>query len=102
MGKTIVEKILSRAGSEDAHAGDIVNTKVSYFMTNDAVGELTIDAFYKLGRKPWDRSRIVDDHRIVKLGDLASESLGRGKAPKLDLRITDNVCVNRQMPLPIL
>jgi homoaconitase/3-isopropylmalate dehydratase large subunit len=45
MGKTIVEKILSRAAAEDAYAGDIVNTSISYLMTNDAVGELTIEAF---------------------------------------------------------
>ena len=45
MGKTIVEKILARAsGSNDAAAGDIVSAKVSFLMTNDAVGELTVKA----------------------------------------------------------
>jgi 3-isopropylmalate/(R)-2-methylmalate dehydratase large subunit len=67
MGKTIVEKILGRAGnSPDAGAGDIVNANVSFVMTNDAVAEPAIRAFEKLGRKPWDRERIalVLDHYI--------------------------------------
>ena len=67
MGKTIVEKILSRAsGASDVSAGDIVNGKVSYIMTNDAVGELAVEAFEKLGGTPWDSDKIVIilDHYI--------------------------------------
>lgn len=67
MGKTIAEKILARAGGKaNASAGDIVNAKVSFLMTNDAVGELTIKAFEGLGDTPWDSERIavVLDHYI--------------------------------------
>ncbi|MFP4112931.1 MAG: 3-isopropylmalate dehydratase large subunit [Spirochaetota bacterium] len=66
MGKTIVERILSRAGGADAHAGDIVDASVSYVMTNDAVGELTIKAFEELGRGMWDPGRtvVILDHYI--------------------------------------
>jgi 3-isopropylmalate/(R)-2-methylmalate dehydratase large subunit len=67
MGKTIVEKILARAGENpEARAGDIVNAAISFAMTNDAVGELTIQAFEQLGREPWDRERIavVLDHYV--------------------------------------
>ena len=40
MGKTIAEKILARAAGADAvTAGEIVTAKVSFLMTNDAVGE---------------------------------------------------------------
>ncbi|MBN1685201.1 MAG: 3-isopropylmalate dehydratase large subunit [Spirochaetales bacterium] len=67
MGKTIVEKILSHASdNSDASAGEIVNARVSFMMTNDAVGELTVDAFEKLGGIPWDSARIavILDHYI--------------------------------------
>jgi 3-isopropylmalate/(R)-2-methylmalate dehydratase large subunit len=67
MGKTIVEKILAQAGgSSDASAGEIVNAKVSFLMTNDAVGELTVRAFERLGGPPWDKKRIavVLDHYV--------------------------------------
>ena len=41
MGMTIVEKILNHAGGcKDRTAGDIVDAKISFLMTNDAVGEL--------------------------------------------------------------
>ncbi len=66
MGQTIVEKILSHAGGRRAVAGEIVDARVSYVMTNDAVGELTIDAFNRIGLPPWDPQRtvIVLDHYI--------------------------------------
>lgn len=67
MGQTIVEKILNRAGgNSNLRAGDIVNARVSAVMTNDAVGELTIQAFEAIGRKPWNKKRIavVLDHYI--------------------------------------
>lgn len=67
MGKTIVEKILNKAGGvTNLSAGDIVNAKVSWVMTNDAVAELTIDAFNAMGRPPWNRDRIavILDHYI--------------------------------------
>ncbi len=67
MGKTIVEKILARAGADNnASAGDIVNAEVSFLMTNDAVAELTVQAFRELGGPPWDKERIavILDHYI--------------------------------------
>ena len=58
MGKTIVEKILGRAGGKpNASAGDIVDAEIDFLMTNDAVGELTVQAFEELGRAPWDTRR---------------------------------------------
>mgnify|MGYP000377404435 CR=1 FL=1 len=68
MGKTIVEKILSHAAdSDDGVAGDIVNARVSHLMTNDAVGELTVNAFTGIrNAAPWDKNRIsvVLDHYV--------------------------------------
>jgi len=67
MGKTMAEKVLGQAGGNtEAAAGDIVNAKVSFLMTNDAVGELTIQAFEGLADAPWDGKRIavVLDHYI--------------------------------------
>ena len=67
MGKTIVEKILAQAsGQSGVSAGDIVVAKASFLMTNDAVGELTVDAFEKLGRTPWNKEKIavILDHYV--------------------------------------
>ena len=67
MGQTIAEKMLGHAGGvPDVRAGEIVNARISYLMTNDAVGELTVEALEKLGRKPWDPSRVtvILDHYI--------------------------------------
>jgi 3-isopropylmalate/(R)-2-methylmalate dehydratase large subunit len=63
----MVEKIVGHAGgSDDSVAGDIVNACVSHLMTNDAVGELTIEAFAGIQSAVWDPSRIsvVLDHYI--------------------------------------
>ncbi len=103
MGKTIVEKILSRAGSEDARAGDIVNAGVSYLMTNDAVGELTVDAFCKIGRKPWDLNRIVViiDHYIPASSENAARvhKLLREFAKKHGVHLFDGEGVCHQLML---
>ena len=66
MGKTISEKILSHASGTDARAGDIVDARVSYAMTNDAVGELTVKAVEELEASPWesDRTVVVLDHYV--------------------------------------
>jgi homoaconitate hydratase family protein len=68
MGKTMVEKILSHAaGSDDGVAGDIVDARVSHLMTNDAVGELMVNAFANIqNAAPWNRDRIcvVLDHYV--------------------------------------
>ena len=67
MGKTIVEKILGRAGgTPGASAGETVSAEVDFLMTNDAVGELTVQAFEEIGREPWDREKIavILDHYV--------------------------------------
>jgi 3-isopropylmalate/(R)-2-methylmalate dehydratase large subunit len=67
MGRTIVEKILNNAGEcSDLAAGDIVDARVSYLMTNDAVAELTLAAFEAIHAEPWDKERIaiILDHYI--------------------------------------
>lgn len=67
MGKTIVEKILNHAGRrDDLAAGDIVNAGVSFLMTNDAVGELTLKAFAAMKAEIWNKDRIavVLDHYV--------------------------------------
>jgi len=103
MGKTIVEKILSRAASVDAYAGDIVNASISYLMTNDAVGELTVEAFQKLGGMPWDRNRIVVvlDHYIPASSSNAARvhSLLRDFAKKTGLHLFDQQGVCHQLML---
>ena len=67
MGMTIVEKILNHAcGTSGAHAGEIVSAKISWLMTNDAVAELSIEAFEKLEKAPWNNEKIavVLDHYV--------------------------------------
>jgi 3-isopropylmalate/(R)-2-methylmalate dehydratase large subunit len=67
MGQTIVEKILNDAGGcSDLVAGDIVDARVSFLMTNDAVAELTLAAFEAIHAEPWNKERIavILDHYI--------------------------------------
>ncbi len=67
MGQTIVEKILNNAGGGgNLAAGDIVDARVSFLMTNDAVAELTLAAFEAIHAEPWDKERIavILDHYI--------------------------------------
>jgi len=104
MGKTIVEKILSRAsGSKDASAGDIVSAKVSFLMTNDAVGELTVKAFEELGEIPWDKERIavVLDHYIPATTENAARihKLLREFSIKYGLHLFDHQGVCHQVML---
>jgi 3-isopropylmalate/(R)-2-methylmalate dehydratase large subunit len=99
MGKTIVEKILARAGNNpEARAGDIVNAQISFAMTNDAVGELTIQAFEQIGREPWDKEKIaiVLDHYVPATTENAARvhALMRSFATKHGLRLfgMEGVC----------
>ncbi|RJS88271.1 homoaconitate hydratase family protein, partial [Candidatus Bathyarchaeota archaeon] len=65
MGKTISEKILSRASGRDVYAGDIAVAKIDAVMIHDGMAKLVIDAFNEMnGRRVWDPSRvlIVIDH----------------------------------------
>lgn len=65
MGKTISEKIFSRASGRDAHAGDIVIASVDAAMAHDGTAALAIDAFEQMGGDGlWDADRVslVLDH----------------------------------------
>jgi len=65
MGKTISEKILSRASGRDVYAGDIVVASIDAAMMHDGMGQLVMDAFREMGGKSlWDSTRvaIVIDH----------------------------------------
>ncbi len=102
MGKTILEKILNQAGgSRDLSAGEIVNARVSFLMTNDAVGELTVQAFETLGRMPWDKDRIavVLDHYIPATTENAARThkLLRDFARKYGLHLFDQQGVCHQL-----
>lgn len=104
MGQTIVEKILARAGDEpDASAGTIVNARIDFLMTNDAVGELTVQAFEEIGRPPWDRDRIavVLDHYIPASTENAARvhNILRRFARREGLRLFDMEGVCHQLML---
>ncbi|MGE5507183.1 MAG: 3-isopropylmalate dehydratase large subunit [Chitinophagales bacterium] len=65
MGKTIAEKILSRASGVDAHAGELVVADVDFIMGQDGTSPLAIRAFQAMnGRKVADPARVamVIDH----------------------------------------
>ncbi|MDH5441884.1 MAG: aconitase family protein, partial [Candidatus Bathyarchaeota archaeon] len=65
MGKTISEKILSKASGKDAYAGDIVVAEVHAAMAHDGTALLAIEAFEEMrGEKLWNPSRVflVLDH----------------------------------------
>ncbi len=67
MGKTISEKILSKASGEDAYAGDFVNAEIGTAMGQDGTTPLTIDAIEDMGgEEVWDPDSIaiVMDHTI--------------------------------------
>ncbi len=60
MGKTIVEKILSRASGRDVNADDIVVAEVDAAMAHDGTAPLAIEAFREMGgKKVWDPNRII-------------------------------------------
>lgn len=65
MGKTISEKILSKASGKEAYAGDIVVAEVHAAMAHDGTALLAIEAFEEMrGEKLWnpDRVFLVLDH----------------------------------------
>jgi len=65
MGKTIAEKILSRASGQDGYADDIVVAKVDFAFAQDGTAPLTIRAFKDMGgEKVFDPERVafVMDH----------------------------------------
>ena len=65
MGKTISEKILSKASNSDSHAGSMVVADIDFAMAQDGTAPLTIQALQEMGiDKVWNRERIalVFDH----------------------------------------
>jgi 3-isopropylmalate/(R)-2-methylmalate dehydratase large subunit len=59
-GKTISEKILSRASRRDAHAGELVICDVDAAMGTDASAPMTLDYFERMGG-----TRVFDPSRLV-------------------------------------
>jgi 3-isopropylmalate/(R)-2-methylmalate dehydratase large subunit len=104
MGKTIVEKILGRAGGRpDASAGEIVRAEIDFLMTNDAVGELTVQAFEEIGKEPWDKEKIavILDHYVPATTENAARvhDILRRFARKHGLRLFDMEGVCHQLML---
>ncbi len=67
MGKTISEKILSKASDSDVYAGDYTTAKIETAMAQDGTAPLTIEAIEKMGGgKVWDPEKIVlvMDHTV--------------------------------------
>ncbi len=67
MGKTISEKILSKASGEDAYAGDYITADIETAMAQDGTAPLTIKAIEEMeGEKVWDPESIVlvMDHTV--------------------------------------
>ncbi|KUO40392.1 MAG: 3-isopropylmalate dehydratase large subunit [Candidatus Hadarchaeum yellowstonense] len=65
MGKTITEKILSRASGHDVSPGDIIVAPIDACVAHDGTAPLAIRAFREMGaKKVWDPSRValVIDH----------------------------------------
>ena len=104
MKMTIIEKILNHAaGCKGVTAGDIVNAKVSFLMTNDAVGELTVNAFNRIKAIPWDKERIavVLDHYTPATTENAARvhKLLRDFAREHELHLFDQKGVCHQLML---
>jgi methanogen homoaconitase large subunit len=60
MGKTLAEKILSRASGRDARAGDLVIVPISRVMVHDSVVDAVISGMRDLGKeRVWDTSRVA-------------------------------------------
>jgi 3-isopropylmalate/(R)-2-methylmalate dehydratase large subunit len=60
MGKTISEKILSKASGRNAEAGDIVVADIDVAMAQDGTAPLAIKMFKEMnGKKVWDPEKIV-------------------------------------------
>lgn len=73
MGKTIAEKILSRASGTDAHAGDLVVADVDFIMGQDGTSPLAIKAFQAM-----NGSRVADPERVAMVIDHSAPSPNEG------------------------
>ncbi|MBP8624764.1 MAG: 3-isopropylmalate dehydratase large subunit [Methanothrix sp.] len=68
-GKTLSEKIFSKAAAKEAHAGEFVMAKIDCAMIHDITGPLAVTGFYEIaGRdaRVWDPARIIMlfDHQV--------------------------------------
>lgn len=72
MGSTAVEKIISAAAGKAVSAGDFTEVSVDFSYFHDGTGQLTIDAFNRMGvgkiLDP-DRVSIVFDHSVPPYND---------------------------------
>lgn len=73
MGKTIAEKILSRASGTDARAGDLVVAEVDFIMGQDGTSPLAIKAF-----RAMNGSRVADPARVAMVIDHSAPSPNEG------------------------
>ena len=69
MGKTLAEKILSQKSGVDAHAGDIIITRVDLAFLQDGTGPLAVRQFEASGYE-----QLIDPKRIAIFLDHASPS----------------------------
>lgn len=73
MGKTIAEKILSRASGADAWAGDLVVADVDFIMGQDGTSPLAIKAFAAM-----NGSRVADPAKVAMVIDHSAPSPNEG------------------------
>jgi 3-isopropylmalate/(R)-2-methylmalate dehydratase large subunit len=73
VGKTIAEKILSRASQTEARAGDLVVAEVDFLMGQDGTSPLAIQAFREM-----NGSRVADPERVVMVIDHSAPSPNEG------------------------
>ena len=60
MGKTLIEKILSRKAGRDVKPGDIITVKADYVMLDDIMMPFITSKFREMGfTKAWDPNRVV-------------------------------------------
>ncbi|MGQ9497885.1 MAG: 3-isopropylmalate dehydratase large subunit [Desulfotomaculales bacterium] len=94
MGKTIIEKILSRKSGRDAYAGDIVVANVDLIMGQDGTSPLAIKAFEAMGGEKLfnpDAVSLVIDHSAPSPSESISNlhHLMRSFARKTGCRLYD-------------
>lgn len=60
MGRTVIEKIISKHCGRDVTAGDFVVAEVDLAMSHDTTGPIAVEAFRKYGRdRVWDPSKVL-------------------------------------------
>jgi len=66
MGKTLSEKIFSRAVGKEVEAGEFVLANIDLAMIHDITGPLAVETMKRIGDEVWDPSKvvIVYDHQV--------------------------------------